>query len=132
MIVSTLAIEYFSLITLCNIKLAVDRLKALAVVGLANLMSFLAPFLFFVFSWLRDVQAGITSSFGQFADKMPCSFVGLGYLVLTLVVEVPLVYFFLKNRVSNKKKLLLVVVLANIATTLLVAVVQHLFLPGTW
>jgi len=54
------------------------------------------------------------------------------YLVLTLCIEVPLVYFLLNNRSKNKKILLLIIIAVNVITTIIVAVLERRLCQGRW
>ncbi len=69
-----------------------------AAVCLANLASFLLPYAIY----LNGLYA-----FEESLEHLPVYIVGLGYLFLTLVAELPVVYCSLRGLVAGKKRLLL-------------------------
>lgn len=106
--------------------------KTLLVVGLANLASFLAPYLFR--AWRFIPTSGGFNLMGAF-NKGPYYIILGGYLALTLLVEVPVVVWLLYRDLPEKTtrtRLILTTVIANIVTTLLVAVCERLLCQGQW
>lgn len=99
--------------------------KVALVVGLANLLSFLLPYGLYL-----NNEMGYTLM--QVLDHLPVYIVGLGYLLLTLAAEVPVVYFALRKNAPRRKVLLGTVVGANVLTTALVALVERLICYGVW
>lgn len=103
--------------------------KAVLCISLANLVSFLAPIL---------VRAAETVPVrGSFAlsnafEGGPLYIVFTGYLVLTIIVELPLVYMLLKKDTEKARNLAASILAANILTTVSVAVVERLTSVGQW
>ena len=62
----------------------------------------------------------------------PNYIVGAGFVILTLVLEIPIVYNLLKKHVDSKKKLLWSIVGSNIVTTAMVAVIERMVTDGYW
>lgn len=65
-------------------------------------------------------------------ERGPFYTVGAAFLFLTVAVELPFIYFWLKKNVKNKKLLVLVTVVANVVTTAMVALVERLLCHGQW
>jgi hypothetical protein len=100
--------------------------KVFCVISLGNLLSYMVPWAFRYF---------VPYAFGTFHDSIehgPVYNIGLAYLFLTVVVELPVEYFLLKNDSMKKTKLALTIILANVATTSLVAVVERIVCAGEW
>ena len=52
--------------------------------------------------------------------------------LLTLLVEMPIVYNVLKSKVQDKKKLQLTIIISNMITTAGVAIIERLITEGYW
>ena len=102
--------------------------KTFFAVLVGNIISFVVPYIGYSNSLYG--QMGYTLS--QIIDRGPYYTVGAAFLLLTLIIELPVVYFLLKKDADNKKKLALCIVLANIVTTVLVAVVERTLCYGRW
>lgn len=102
--------------------------KSFFAVLVGNIISFITPYIGYSNSLYG--QMGYTLS--QIIDRGPYYTVGAAFLLLTLIVELPIVYFLLKKDADNKKKLALCIVLANIVTTVLVAIVERTLCYGRW
>ena len=114
-IIFTLIIEIGFIHCLCK----TDWIRTIIVISIANLVSFGVPFLSATFS--------VVHPFPQSLEDYH-SIVNSIYLILTLVIEVPIVTAFLKT--ENKTRLLTVAIIANIITTLMVLLVEELFCWG--
>ena len=101
-------------------------LKVLGVVTIANLASFLLPYLLV---WLDLSWYG---SFQDILNSGPHYIVGAFFLVLTCAVEIPLVNMFLRKKAKDTKLLVRIIVLANIITTIGVAIAEHVITKGAW
>lgn len=102
-------------------------IKVICFVFVANLISFVLPYL------IEFSQAlMVVDSFSDYLDKGPTYIVGLIYLILTLISEVPVVYNGLKKDSKNKKKLLLSIFISNGITTVVVAFVERIVCRGSW
>ena len=122
-VVLTLAIEYFLLKT---VNVIIKPFRLLLVVCAANLASFLLPFAVL----LAPDEVGYT--FEMSINHWPTYIIGLGYLFLTLIVEVPVVYYSLRGVVENKKKLVNSIIIVNVITTVMVAVIERIVCKGSW
>lgn len=99
--------------------------KVLVVTLVANLLSFAAPYVLYsfdpVFVWSgrnwRDVHLYT---------------VGAIYLLMTIVVEMPVVYGCLKKSAKDRKYLIGVIVGSNVVTTLITAVAERILCWGKW
>jgi len=106
-----------------------DIKKSFIAVALANIFSFLAPGFFRAYRFIPT--SGVFSLSAAF-NKGPYYIVLTGYLVLTLVVEVPTVYFLLSKETKSKRWLIISIVASNIITTLLVALCERQICIGSW
>ena len=102
--------------------------KTFFAVLVGNIISFIAPYIGYSNSLYG--QMGYTLS--QIIDRGPYYTVGTAFLLLTLIIELPVVYFMLKKDADSKKKLALCIVLANVVTTVLVAIVERTLCYGRW
>jgi len=103
--------------------------KVFCFVFLANLLSFLAPYLF---SWMIFSDEHIYPTYAYYLERMPVFTVGIGYLLVTLAAELPLVYGKLKKDTENRKLLLWTIIIANVITTVLTCLIEHHFCYGHW
>lgn len=56
----------------------------------------------------------------------------LGYLILTFIIEIPIVYYLLKDYSNNKKYLLYSIILTNFITTIGVFIMERLISYGQY
>ena len=100
--------------------------KIVVVVVLANLLSFAAPYLFDYWDamWLWSMR--------ELMDKFPSYTIRSAYFWMTLLVELPVVYFTLRKHAPKKLALLFTILAANTVTTLLTAAAERLFCYGQW
>lgn len=125
-IIVTLLIEVFGISKVCNIR---KVKKVILVVFLANIISFIYPYLERAYRFIPTSGGfSITAAF----EKGPYYMVLSGYLLLTLIIEMPVVYSFLKKEVNSKKKLISMILTVNIITTILVAVFERIICIGQW
>ena len=99
--------------------------KVFSGVLIGNLISFAVPYIgysnttpYYDFP-LRDIL-----------ERGPFYTVGGAFLIITVAVELPFMYFWLKKDAKNKKLLILVTVLANVVTTAMVALCERLLCEG--
>ena len=52
--------------------------------------------------------------------------------MLTIIIEMPIVYNALKKQVQDRKVLKVVIIVSNIITTAVVAIVERLITEGYW
>ena len=126
-IVATLLIEIIMITKLNKIK---EITKSIVVIGGANIISFVVPYLIILL--MPDIGYTSKEFFIAMMEKGPSYIVGLEYLFFTLIIEVPIVYNFFKKNCENKIKLLTVIVMANVITTVLVAVLERIICVGHW
>ena len=100
-------------------------MKTAVAVILANAASFLLPYALL----LNDP---VYPKFDDMLNAGPNYIVGAGFVILTLVLEIPIVYNLLKKHVDNKKKLLWSIIGSNIVTTAMVAVIERMVTDGYW
>ena len=100
-------------------------MKTAVAVILANAASFLLPYALL----LNDP---VYPKFDDMLNAGPNYIVGAGFVILTLVLEIPIVYNLLKKHVDNKKKLLWSIIGSNIVTTAMVAVIERMVTNGYW
>ena len=100
-------------------------MKTAVAVILANAASFLLPYALL----LNDP---VYPKFDDMLNAGPNYIVGAGFVILTLVLEIPIVYNLLKKHVDNKKKLLWSIIGSNIVTTAMVAVIERIVTDGYW
>lgn len=132
MTIFPLAVVFTLLIEVIAVKkfAKVDNTKrAFLVIGLANLLSFLAPYLERAYRFMA-----VTGGFYLSAafNKGPYYMVFAGSLLLTVIVELPVVYFLLRKNSVNRRNLVLSIVASNIVTTCIVAVLERLICVGRW
>ena len=100
-------------------------MKTAVAVILANAASFLLPYALL----LNDP---VYPKFDDMLNAGPNYIVGAGFVILTLVLEIPIVYNLLKKPADSKKKLLWSIVGSNIVTTAMVAVIERMVTDGYW
>ena len=100
--------------------------QVLGIVMVANAASFLLPYAFLKadLSWY--------GTFEHILDSGPHYIVSGVFLLLTLLVEMPIVYNVLKSKVQDKKKLQLTIIISNMITTAGVAIIERLITEGYW
>lgn len=129
MVIITLVIE---ITAIYRIPKADSLLRTICAVTGANLLSFAMPFLIPWAGYLispRTVLYDLQSTI----DYTPFFIVGTTYLLTTLFVEVPVVYFALRKHVQQStNRLLFAVIVSNTATTAIVALAEHIFCYGEW
>lgn len=113
LIVEIIAINYWAEVHML--------LKTCIVVTLANLASFLIPY------WITVYIDGVH----QYPDTLNDyhSIVIGPYLILTFMLEVPIIMLLLKKN-ADKKKLFIVTLVANVLTTLMVYAIEKIFCEG--
>jgi hypothetical protein len=124
----TLTLETIGIATYNKIK---DKGKVLFIVTIANIVSFVLPY-------IERARRHIPTSGTWFwawrsaFDSGPYYMVLFGYLFLTLLAEIPIVYYCLCKKVDNKKRLLYSIISVNVVTTLIVGCLERLLCRGQW
>ena len=121
---ATLAIETVAI----NLFLKIGKWhKVFTGVLIGNLISFAVPYIGY-----SNTTPYYDMPLSQILERGPFYTVGGAFLVITVAVELPFMYLWLKKDVQNKKLLILVTILANVVTTAMVAIVERLFCEGHW
>jgi len=92
---------------------------------LANAASFLLPYALLL-------EDPVYPRFDDVLNAGPNYIVGFGFVVLTLLIEIPVIYNLLKKHVDSRKKLLWSIIGSNIVTTAMVAVIERMVTDGYW
>ena len=120
---ATIVIEVLAIWLIPKTK---QLVKISRIVIVANLVSFLLPY---------GVLAGGDAVHETFQDVLnagPVYIVSVMFLIMTLAVELPVVYKVLKKYVQNKKLLLWTIIGTNTVTTIMVAIVERMITEGAW
>lgn len=128
-VILTLAIETWGVIVYGKIE---EKVKAFVIVTFANIVSFITPYIYSTFRLNRFYCSGWRYAWERAFNNGPNYIIRFTYLMLTLCIEVPLVYFLLKNRSNNKKRLLHITIAVNVITTIIVAILERLLCQGRW
>lgn len=131
-VVLTLAIETWGVIIYGKVN---EKLRVLIVVTFANIVSFVMPYVIYAYRikfYGVGYGAGWDYAWGKAFNSGPSYMVRFGYLLLTLCIEVPIVYLFLKNRCKSKKRLIFILIALNVITTIIVGVMERLLCQGQW
>ena len=131
-VIVTLLLEIISVNYIAKVK---DLKRVIPVVSLANLASFVVPYI-----WLgvspRNVYTGLDDNIINVikytVEHTPTFTVSISFLLITLLVETPIVYLFFKDRVQSKKNLISNIILINIITTAITFAVERIFCYGEW
>ncbi len=131
-VIITLLLEIISVNYIAKVK---DLKRVIPVVSLANLASFVVPYI-----WLgvspRNVYTGLDDNIFNVikytVEHTPTFTVSISFLLMTLLVETPIVYLFFKDNVQNKRKLIFNIILINIITTAITFAVERIFCYGEW
>ena len=127
-VILTLMVEAFGIKRFNHIK---NTPKVFVTVTLANIVSFVLPYLLRVDELMKMGFGYFDAIYGAF-DKGPFYMVMLAYLLLTLIVEVPIVFLLMKREVENKKRLVVTILIVNTVTTIMVAVLERIICRGHW
>lgn len=92
---------------------------------IGNLISFAVPYIGY-----SNTTPYYDMPLSYILERGPFYTVGAAFLIITVAVELPFMYFWLKKSVKNKKLLVLVTVVANVVTTAMVALVERLLCEG--
>lgn len=103
-------------------------LKTAIVVVIANLLSFAAPY-WFIYDETLHMPL---KPFPELMEYGHYYTVGAIFLLMTLLVELPVVFFTLRKHAGRKGRFFLSVVGANVVTTLITAAAERIFCYGQW
>ncbi len=119
LVTETCIIAYFSKIE--------SKSRVFVPVLIGNLLSYAMPYIVYSNSLYGEVY-GLKHAL----DHSPYYTVGIHFLVMTLVVELPVVYLSLRKKAADKKVLTITTVAINVITTLVVALIERLICRGQW
>ena len=102
--------------------------KIAFVVFFANLLSFAAPYWFMYDETLRMPL----KPFPELMEYGHYFTVGTAFLLMTLLVELPVVFLTLRKHTETKGRFLLTAVGANVVTTFITAAAERIFCYGQW
>lgn len=124
-IILTLVVEITSVYLFGKVK---NFKRAFYVISLANLFSYLAPYVERAYRFVPTSGFDISSAF----NKGPYYIVLTGYLILTIVIELPTAFLLLRKYSESKSKLAISILASNIVTTLAVAIIERTVCVGQW
>jgi len=124
----TLLIETVGIMKIGKIN---ELKKTITVIAIANIVSFIFPYIERAIRF-RAVAGGFIYAWSKAFDSGPYYLIMLGYFVLTLVIEMPVVYYLLREHSRNKKHLLYAIVSCNLITTIGVFIIERLVSHGQW
>ena len=124
-IIFTLIVEITSVFVLGKVK---NFRRVFYVISLANLFSFLAPYIERAYRFIPTSGFRISAAF----NKGPYYIVLTGYLLLTLIIELPTAFLLLRKHSDNKKMLAISILGSNIVTTVAVAIIERILCIGQW
>lgn len=125
-IIITLLIETFGVLKMNCIT---NAKRVFLIICLANILSFVSPYIERAYRFIPTSGGfSISAAF----NKGPYYIVLAGYLMLTLIIEIPVVYLLLKKYVKSKKRLISSILCTNIITTILVAIGERILCIGRW
>lgn len=101
--------------------------KVFSGVLIGNLISFAVPYIGY-----SNTPPYYDMPLSHILERGPFYTVGAAFLIITVAVELPFMYLWLKKDVQNKKLMVLVTVVANIVTTAMVALVERVLCEGHW
>lgn len=125
-IVMTILVEVVMIVIFLKIS---DLKKVILAVTVGNALSFIIPYAV-NYAMLR-ADMGYKSIERAFSTG-PYYMVGMGYLFLTIIIELPVVYIGLKEEINDKKRSILVICIANVITTILVFCIERITCYGQW
>ena len=123
--VITIAIETAALWYVLGKK---HLVKIAVVVVIANLLSFAAPYLF----WYDESIRMPLKPFPELMEYGHYFTVGTIFLIMTLVLEMPVVFLTLRKYAKGKWRFLLTVAGVNVVTTIITAAAERIFCYGQW
>ena len=130
-VISTLMVEFMGVLFLGKVKGKIRPIKVLGIVALANIVSFVFPYI--VRAYLFRATAGTFAYAWKDAfEAGPFYIVLFGYLILTILLELPLVYSYLKRYALDKKALFKSIIGLNLITTIIVAFLERTLYYGQW
>lgn len=106
--------------------------KVFLIVMAGNLLSFISPYLKLFFVWLEEEIIAGGASFELLKGFSLLYTTGILFLVVTLLMETPMVYFALRNKAEKDETLLVVTIVANVLTTVVITIIERTLCYGCW
>jgi len=136
-IIITLAVETFAIYKFGVSKRGEGAIAITFIaVCIANLMSFIIPPLLITcgsyFTGSIRVGRSFSEMWNYMAKSGPTFIIGIGYLLTTLIIEMPIVFLILKRFTNYKGQLITVIILTNVITTAMVAITERIACKGAW
>lgn len=132
-ILLTILIEILAVVIFGRLRRSFSLIiKLIVAIIIANVASFLVPYIYRAIELENFYSEGWKKAWDLAFTSGPFYIVLLGYLFLTIIIEVPLMYLFLKKHTSSLRVLLTVIVTANILTTIIVAIMERMMFYGQW
>lgn len=132
-ILLTLVIEIVAIVFLGRLKSSLSlKVKGTLIIIIANIASFLLPYIYRTIEIESFYGEGWNVAWHLAFTSGPYYIVLLGFLFLTISVEVPIIYLYLKKHTERFRVLLSVIIIVNIVTTLIVAVMERMMFYGQW
>lgn len=123
-VVFTLVAETYFIAFFCKID---SKRTVFVPVLIGNLLSYAMPYIVESQSMYGEYY-GLKHSI----DHGPFYTVGIAFLVMTLIAELPVVYLSLRKKAEDKKVLAISIVIINVLTTVAVALTERLLCRGEW
>lgn len=123
-IVFTLVAETYTIAYFSKIE---SKSKVFVPVLIGNALSYAMPYIAYSNSLYGEVY-GLKHAL----DHSPYYTVGVYFLVMTIVAELPVVYLALRKKAENKKTLAICIVAINALTTLALALIERFICRGQW
>ncbi len=103
--------------------------KVFTGVFIGNALSFILPYININYNTLpySDIY-----SLYEIIERGTFYTVGILFLIITLIIEVPFMYLLLRKNTDNKNKLIKYIILSNVITTVIVAVIERIICNGQW
>lgn len=70
--------------------------------------------------------------FEIYLEHQPFYTVGFLFCLITILIELPIVYCCLKKNAGSRKWFVITILVSNVVTTVLVAIVERIFCVGQW
>lgn len=123
-IILTLFIE--TILLTMVLKVNIKRIFRWVCIG--NLSSFVFPYIMMYgvqhtqmgYNWIETFSSG------------PYYIIGMGYLLLTLVIEIPVIWSGVGKEIVNKRRGIGIIVIANTITTAIVFLMERIICQGKW
>ncbi len=122
--IGTLIIETISLVVFAKIQ---NVFKGFTFVTIANAISFAAPYLANFMLYSNSIFP-----YEKYLEHWPSYTVGALFCIVTILIELPVVYFSLRKHAPSRRRFVITIIVSNIVTTILVAITERIFCVGRW